>query len=86
MSHNVFVRTASMPLLATESTILISEVQIIKDGSGVPVLHSLMGVLMVVCLCLTLYVSHRISSEVKFTSVVLFSFDDKDSFAKPSFI
>ncbi len=58
MAHDIVVRTASMSLGATESAMSSSEGQINRVVSG-PVLHSLLGYLMLVGLRFRLYDVHR---------------------------
>ncbi len=60
MAHDGVVRTASMSLGATESAMSSSEVRI-NSVASVPVLHSLLGYLMLVGLRLRPYESHRSS-------------------------
>ncbi len=58
MAHDGVVRTASMSLGVTESAMSSSEVQINRVVSG-PVLHSLLGYLMLVGLRFRPYDVHR---------------------------
>ena len=58
MAHDGVVRTASMSLGATESAMSSSEVRI-NSVASVPVLHSLLGYLMLVGLRFRPYDVHR---------------------------